>query len=87
MSAGAVICEKLPDFKLFKIDFLTLPVLFSGCEVGKGEGSVVDGAGVDICCERGLLGWTGYFESWSNRRLSKTESARDGALEGGRGGY
>lgn len=29
----------------------------------------------------------GYFESWSNRRWSKTESARDGALDGGSGGY
>ena len=29
----------------------------------------------------------GYFESWSNRRRSKTESARDGALDGGRDGY
>jgi hypothetical protein len=81
-SPGAVVCEKLPDFKLFRMDFLTLPVLFSGGGVGEGEGSVVG-----PWCDEGLIGWIGYFESWSNRRRSMTDSERDGALEEGRGGY
>jgi len=42
LSPDAVVCEKLPDLKLFKMDFLTLPVLFSGGGVGDGEVPVVD---------------------------------------------
>jgi hypothetical protein len=69
MSPETVDCEKLPDLRLFRMDFLTLPVLFSdGGGVG-GEGSTVaDGCGGDVWFEGDLPGWMGYFESWSNRR-------------------
>jgi hypothetical protein len=41
------VCEKLPDLRPFRMDFLTLPGLFSGGGVGDGEDPmVVDGPGV-----------------------------------------
>jgi hypothetical protein len=43
LSAGAVVREKLPDPRVFSMDFLTLPTLFSGGGVGDGEGPVVVG--------------------------------------------
>ena len=68
MSPETVDCEKLPDLRLFRIDFLMLPVLFSGRGGVGGEGSTVaGGCGGDVWFEEGLLGWIGYFESWSNR--------------------
>ena len=42
VSAGTVACEKLPDLRVFRMDFLTLPVFCSGGRVGDGEGPVVD---------------------------------------------
>jgi len=57
LSPGAVVCE---DLRLFRMDFLTLPVLFSGGGgggVGDGEGPVVvDGPGVGGWLDGGLLG-------------------------------
>jgi hypothetical protein len=43
LSTGAVVREKLPDPRVFSMDFLTLPTLFSGGGVGDGEGPVVVG--------------------------------------------
>ena len=48
LSPEAGVCEKLPDLRLFRMDFLTLPVLFSGGSVGDGEGPAMDGPGVDV---------------------------------------
>lgn len=51
LSPDAVACEKLPDLRLFRIDFLTLPALVSGGGVGDGEGPVA----VDVPGFEGVL--------------------------------
>jgi len=57
LSTGAIVCEKLPVLRLFRIDFLTLPDLVSGGGVGDGEGAVVAGCpGVDAWFTGPLLG-------------------------------
>lgn len=57
VSPDTAVCEKLPDLRLFRIDFLTLPALFSGSGAEGGEGSVtVDDPCMDVWFEGLLLG-------------------------------